>query len=439
MVPFLKSKKSVEMECLHILGGVPLKGSLRINGAKNGALPLMVASLLTDTPLVLEKIPLVADIYSMKDLLESLGTSIEQVDNTLTLHTKDILSFRASYERVRKMRASIVVLGALLARHGKAEVSLPGGCAIGVRPINFHLDGFRALGVDLEIHQGYVMAQVPSRGLPGGRYAFPKESMTGTQNLLFAAVLAKGESCLMNASHEPEITDLITCLQKMGAVIEGKGTSTLLIQGRPSLSGTQHAVLPDRIEMGTFMVAAAMTKGDLVLEGASLDLLPGVLSVLRNSGATIEDLGDNRVRVFSTTRPRPFELQTEPFPGFPTDLQAQFMALATLAEGDSSITETIWENRFMHVAELVRMGADIKIQGHTAWVKGRPHLTGAPVMATDLRASVGLVLAGLAAEGETTVRRIYHLDRGYEQIEERLKKCGARINRLTSEPQESEL
>jgi UDP-N-acetylglucosamine 1-carboxyvinyltransferase len=439
MVPFLKSKKSVEMECLHILGGVPLKGSLRINGAKKGALPLMVASLLTDTPLVLDKIPLVADIYSMKDLLESLGTSIEQVDNTLTLHTKDILSFRASYERVRKMRASIVVLGALLARHGKAEVSLPGGCAIGVRPINFHLDGLRALGVDLDIHQGYVMAQLPSRGLPGGRYAFPKESMTGTQNLLFAAVLAKGESCLMNASHEPEITDLITCLQKMGAVIEGKGTSTLLIQGRPSLSGTQHAVLPDRIEMGTFMVAAAMTKGDLVLEGASLDLLPGVLSVLRNSGATIEDLGDNRVRVFSTTRPRPFELQTEPFPGFPTDLQAQFMALATLAEGGSSITETIWENRFMHVAELVRMGADIKIQGHTAWVKGRPHLTGAPVMATDLRASVGLVLAGLAAEGETTVRRIYHLDRGYEQIEERLKKCGARINRLTSEPQESEL
>ncbi len=427
------------MECLHILGGVPLKGSLRINGAKKGALPLMVASLLTDTPLVLDKIPLVADIYSMKDLLESLGTSIEQVDNTLTLHTKDILSFRASYERVRKMRASIVVLGALLARHGKAEVSLPGGCAIGVRPINFHLDGLRALGVDLDIHQGYVMAQLPSRGLPGGRYAFPKESMTGTQNLLFAAVLAKGESCLMNASHEPEITDLITCLQKMGAVIEGKGTSTLLIQGRPSLSGTQHAVLPDRIEMGTFMVAAAMTKGDLVLEGASLDLLPGVLSVLRNSGATIEDLGDNRVRVFSTTRPRPFELQTEPFPGFPTDLQAQFMALATLAEGGSSITETIWENRFMHVAELVRMGADIKIQGHTAWVKGRPHLTGAPVMATDLRASVGLVLAGLAAEGETTVRRIYHLDRGYEQIEERLKKCGARINRLTSEPQESEL
>lgn len=425
------------MDYMQITGGVPLKGIIEINGAKNAALPLMVASLLTDDILSLDGIPLVKDVVSMQCLLEELGTSVVKFNKTFNLRTRDITSFRASYETVRKMRASIVVLGALLGRCGKAEVSLPGGCAIGLRPINFHMEGLKALGVNIDLQQGYIIATTNSGRVTGGYYKFPNITVTGTQNLIFAAVLASGESCIENVAIEPEITNLIECLLKMGAIIEGKGTSTLHIQGQPNLTGAKHTVLPDRIEIGTYMIAAAITKGDIILEGTDLTLLPGVCEILQQSGVNIQNFGHS-VRVWASDRCAPFHIRTDPFPGFPTDLQAQFMALSTLASGESSIIETIWENRFMHVCELMRMGADINMNGNCAVVRGQRMLTGAPVMATDLRASVGLVLAALAAEGETLVNRIYHIDRGYENIEHRLASCGAQIKRVSPNSSEKD-
>lgn len=427
------------MHTIHIKGGIPLHGTVDIYGAKNAALPLLASGLLTQEPLVLNNMPHLSDITHMMALLRALGAHIIQDKRRVTIFTPHAHTIKAPYDVVREMRASILVLGALLGRFGQAEVSLPGGCAIGVRPLNFHLDGLKALGVDLDIVQGYITAKAPHNRVPGGRYAFPAVSVTGTQNLIFAAVLAKGESCLANVALEPEITDLITCLQTMGARIEGKGTSTLHIQGVDGLLSGQHTVLPDRIEMGTFMIAAAITQGDLIIRHGDLSLLAAIMPFLEASGTKIESQKDGSVRVYSTQRPKAFSLTTQPYPGFPTDLQAQFMALATLAEGTSFITETIWENRFMHVNELARMGADINMNGNTACIHGQKTLSGAPVMATDLRASVGLVLAGLAAKGETILHRIYHIDRGYEKIEEKLRKCGADIKRLTSDPKTGEL
>lgn len=427
------------MDCIRIIGGRPLKGSIAINGAKNAALPLMASCLLTSDTLILEGVPQVADIHMMQLLLEDLGVQIHQFQKCFSFSANSLKGHQASYEFVRKMRASIVVLGALLGREGKAEVSLPGGCAIGVRPVNFHLEGLKALGATIDLEQGYVVATCPAGGLPGGEYTFPKPSVTGTQNLLFAAALARGESCIHNAALEPEIVDLVHCLQKMGACIDGEGTSTLRIQGRPSLKGTHHTVLPDRIEMGTYIMAAAITAGDLVLEGCHMNLLPQVDTVLSHIGVTIQPRDANRIQVSARHPLRSFDIETAPFPGIPTDLQAQFMALATVAQGESRITETIWENRFMHVPELGRMGACIDLQGHQAIITGGSQLKGAQVMATDLRASVSLVLAGLAAEGETLIRRVYHLDRGYEQLEEKLSACGALIQRLAESPSYEDL
>jgi UDP-N-acetylglucosamine 1-carboxyvinyltransferase len=421
------------MESIKILGGQSLKGSIPISGAKNAALPLMVLGLLTDEPLVLEGIPNVTDTHSMRHILEGIGTSVQHFSKRFVLQTHQATSLHASYDDVRKMRASFLVLGAMLGRFGLGQVSLPGGCVIGVRPINYHLEGFKALGAHIDTSNGDIIAKAPGGRLPGGHYTFPKPTVTGSQNVIFAAVLAKGESRLDHVAIEPEITDVITCLQKMGAKIEGKGTSTLHIQGVDALSGAQHSVLPDRIEMGTYMVAAALTRGDLIIEGGDLSLLPHVVECLEQSGSTITELGHNRIRIQAHDRPRPFHLSTAPYPGFPTDLQAQFMTLAALADGESTIMENIWENRFMHVAELARMGASITLDHHCATIQGKPHLTGAHVMATDLRASVGLVLAALVAQGETTIHRIYHLDRGYEVLERKLQNCGAIIHRIGSQ------
>ncbi len=421
------------MESIKILGGQSLKGSIPISGAKNAALPLMVLGLLTDEPLVLEGIPNVTDTHSMRHILEGIGTSVQHFSKRFVLQTHHATSLHASYEDVRKMRASFLVLGAMLGRFGLGQVSLPGGCVIGVRPINYHLEGFKALGAHIDTSNGDIIAKAPGGRLPGGHYTFPKSTVTGSQNVIFAAVLAKGESRLDHVAIEPEITDVISCLQKMGAKIEGKGTSTLHIQGIDALSGTQHSVLPDRIEMGTYMVAAALTRGDLIIEGGDLSLLPHVVECLEQSGSIITELGRNRIRIQAHDRPRPFHLSTAPYPGFPTDLQAQFMTLAALADGESTIMENIWENRFMHVAELARMGASITLDHHYATIQGKPYLTGAHVMATDLRASVGLVLAALVAQGETTIHRIYHLDRGYEVLERKLQNCGAIIHRIGSQ------
>ena len=426
-------KNTQFMESIKILGGQSLKGKIPISGAKNAALPLMVLGLLTHEPLILEGIPSVTDTQSMRRILEGIGTSIQHFSKRFVLQTHSATSLHASYDDVRKMRASFLVLGAMLGRFGLGRVSLPGGCVIGVRPINYHLEGFQALGAHIDTSNGDIIATAPSGRLPGGSYTFPKSTVTGSQNLLFAAVLARGESRLDNVAIEPEISDVITCLQNMGARIEGKGTSTLHIQGVDSLSGTQHCVLPDRIEMGTYMVAAAITCGDITIEGGDLSLLPYVVQCLEQSGTIITDLGNQRIRIQGIDRPMPFQISTEPYPGFPTDLQAQFMTLAAVAQGQSTIIENIWENRFMHVAELCRMGASITLDHHCATIQGKSHLTGAHVMATDLRASVGLVLAGLVAQGETTIHRIYHLDRGYESLERKLQNCGALIHRMKAQ------
>ncbi len=419
------------MDKLRIIGGQPLVGKIRISGAKNATLPLMAASLLTDGCLELSNVPNLVDVLSLQDLLRQHGVKINTAPEKLTmsLQAADIESTTAPYELVRKMRASIMVLGPLLARCGEARVSLPGGCAIGARPVNLHLEGLRALSAEIDISEGYIVAKA-KKGLIGADYRFPLVSVTGTENIMMAACLARGTTRLFNAACEPEVVDLANCLKAMGAHIEGAGTAQICIQGVDKLNGASHAVLPDRIETGTYAIAAAITGGDLELLGTSESLLPTALPLLQESGVSIEPI-PNGIRVKSLgQRPRRLKMMTQPFPGFATDLQAQFMALMAIAEGESHITESIFENRFMHVPELARMGADILIEGKTAYVKGVKGLKGAEVMATDLRASVCLVLAGLVAQGETVVQRVYHLDRGYEQLEQKLSACGANIERI---------
>jgi UDP-N-acetylglucosamine 1-carboxyvinyltransferase len=424
------------MDKIIIHGGRPLTGSLPISGAKNAALPLMAASLLTDAALVLENVPCVVDIASMGNLLGELGAEVIELaprngayGKTLTLSAAGLKDVIAPYELVRKMRASVLVLGPLLARTGRARVSLPGGCAIGTRPIDLHLKALAQLGAEIELAQGYVDACAP-RGLVGGDITFPGVTVTGTENVLMAAVLARGETILRNAAREPEVADLAECLISMGAKIDGLGTDILRVQGVEKLVGARHRVLPDRIETGTYAVAAVITDGALELRGTRLSLIKSVADALVAGGATIEEIGGGLRVMRRDGAVTGVDVMTEPYPGFPTDMQAQLMALMTVAGGAAMITETVFENRFMHVPELCRMGANINVHGGSAIVRGVPHLSGAPVMATDLRASVSLVLAGLAARGETVISRVYHLDRGYERLEDKLAACGAEIERV---------
>ena len=424
------------MDSIVIEGGKPLKGDIAISGAKNAALKVMAASLLTAEPLTLSNVPRLGDIASMRALLEELGVTVEAIEDGggygFKLQAKEIRSTTAPYDLVRKMRASVLVLGPLVARCGQAEVSLPGGCAIGTRPIDLHLSGLERLGATIELKEGYVFAKAPE-GLKGNEIVFEQVSVGATENLLMAATLAEGETRLVNAAREPEVADLAKCLTAMGAEIEGVGTSTLTIKGKPALGGGEHEVIADRIEAGTFAMAAGLTDGNLHLLGARADHLGSVIEVLQRAGITVTET-NRGLRVRRTNgRLRGTDVMTDPFPGFPTDLQAQFMAMMATAEGASMITETIFENRFMHVPELARMGADVTVHGASALVRGVERLTGAPVMATDLRASVSLVLAGLAAEGRTVLNRVYHLDRGYERLEEKLSACGAAIRREKAE------
>lgn len=424
------------MDRIIIHGGRPLKGSIPVSGAKNAALPLMAASLLSEQPLILDDLPRVADIASMATLLGALGveatdeTTIRPVGRRLRLCAAGLKDITAPYDLVRKMRASVLVLGPLVARVGHARVSLPGGCAIGTRPIDLHLRALAQLGAEIELSQGYVEARAP-QGLVGADITFPAVTVTGTENVLMAATLAKGETVLRNAAREPEVADLAHCLQAMGAAIEGIGTDTLRIEGRPCLQGAQHRVLPDRIEIGTYAVAAAITGGDLVLQGGRLSLIKSVAEALQASGVVLEEQDDALHVYRENGLINGVDIMTEPYPGFPTDMQAQMMALMTVAGGAAMITETVFENRFMHVPELCRMGANINVHGASAIIRGVAQLSGAPVMATDLRASVSLVLAGLAAQGETVVNRVYHLDRGYERLEAKLSACGAAIERVS--------
>jgi UDP-N-acetylglucosamine 1-carboxyvinyltransferase len=427
------------MDRIHITGGVPLDGVIAISGAKNAALPLMAASLLTAETLSLENVPDLADIATMANLLVQHGAAIAMPDDggvsgrRLDLSAAHITSITAPYDLVRKMRASVLVLGPLLARCGRARVSLPGGCAIGTRPIDMHIKGLRQLGARIELHEGYVNARAP-KGLRGAEIVFPSVSVGATENLLMAAALAEGETALINAAREPEIGDLAECLVAMGACIEGIGSDRLRITGVGRLHGASHRILPDRIETGTYMMAAAATAGEVRLTGTRLDLVATVASVLDSAGVEISETADALVVRRRNGVVAGVDISTAPYPGFPTDLQAQVMALMSVAEGASTITETIFENRFMHVPELARMGANITVHGASALVRGVPRLMGAPVMATDLRASVSLVVAGLAAQGETVINRVYHLDRGYERLEEKLAACGARIERLGDGP-----
>ena len=427
------------MDKIAVTGGTALHGTIPVSGSKNACLPLMTAALLTDQTLTLTNVPNLADIGTLSSLLASLGATVnhDREANRLDLRVARLSSPLAHYDIVRKMRASILVLGPMLARDGAGTVSLPGGCAIGARPVDLHLKGLEAMGATLDLRDGYVHASVP-RSVSGGRlrgvsYRFPVVSVGATENLLMAATLAKGTTRLVNAAREPEIVDLADCLSAMGAHIEGAGTSTIEIEGVDALSGTEHRVIADRIEMGSFMIAPAITGGDVTLEGGRLDLVSSLAEALDAAGVSVEEVPQGlRVRR-RNGKLDPVSIVTEPFPGYATDLQAQMMALMTLSEGTSSITEQIFENRFMHVPELARMGANIAINGNTAQVTGVESLRGAPVMATDLRASISLLLAGLAAQGETVVSRVYHLDRGYERVEEKLRACGARIERISGD------
>jgi UDP-N-acetylglucosamine 1-carboxyvinyltransferase len=422
------------MDAIRIYGGVPLRGEIPISGAKNAALPLMAACLLSDEPLVLENVPALADIKTMSQLLSQHGADVTRdgTDHALTLHAKTISSTEAPYDLVRKMRASVLVLGPLVAREGRARVSLPGGCAIGTRPVDLHLKALEALGAEIELTGGYVEARLPAgrARLKGAHFTFPMVTVGGTENVLMAAALAEGETVIENAAREPEITDLAKCLIAMGAKIEGLGSGTLRVQGVDRLHAARHAVVPDRIETGTYAIAAAITRGNLTLTNTRADLLDSVLDAMRQTGVSVT-VGESSITVTADNGLKGVDVMTEPYPGFPTDMQAQWMALMTTAEGAAMVTETIFENRFMHVPELGRFGADVNVHGASAIVRGKANLSGAPVMATDLRASVSLVLTGLAAKGETVVNRVYHLDRGYERLEEKLAACGARIERIT--------
>ena len=420
------------MDRIKITGGNQLNGEIQIGGAKNAALPLMAASLLTPERLTLENLPGVADIYAMAALLSELGVDV-QMDaeaRSVGLDGGNVTETTAPYDIVRKMRASVLVLGPLLARFGKARVSLPGGCAIGTRPVDLHLTALGQMGAEITLTGGYIDAHVQGR-FKGANILFPSVTVGGTENILMAAVLADGETVIANVAREPEVTDLALCLQAMGAEISGIDTDTLRIIGVSELGSAVHGILPDRIETGTYAIASAITGGDVVLKGAHMANNEAVFSVLKRAGVEIVDTEDGIRVTRKNGRIRGVDIMTEPFPGFPTDMQAQFMALLCMADGASMITESIFENRFMHVPELLRMGADINVHGSSVIVRGVEQLSGAPVMATDLRASVSLVLAGLAAESVTEVSRVYHLDRGYERIEEKLAACGAMIERAS--------
>ena len=413
---------------LIIHGGIPLEGDICISGAKNAALPILAATLLTTEPMVISNVPHLHDITTTMALLGGMGSEL-MVDEKLNIevNNRQIQNFFAPYELVKTMRASILVLGPLLSRYGQADVSLPGGCAIGSRPVNLHISGLEAMGAKIVVEGGYIRAR--AKRLKGAQLTLDMVTVTGTENLMMAATLAEGVTVIENAAREPEVVDLAHCLNSMGARIKGAGTDTIVIEGVDSLGGTTHSILPDRIETGTYLVAAAMTGGRVRLKNTRPDLLDAVIGKLREAGAEIEVDGNAITLTMNRERPAAVDIYTAPFPGFPTDMQAQFTALNCIAEGNGTITETVFENRFMHVQELQRMGADLKVEGNTAICTGVRQLTSAPVMATDLRASASLVLAGLVAQGDTVVDRIYHIDRGYETIEEKLQQLGAKIKR----------
>jgi UDP-N-acetylglucosamine 1-carboxyvinyltransferase len=415
------------MDKLVIEGGMPLRGAIPVSGAKNAALPILCAALLTPEPLRLANVPQLNDVRTMRTLLRQMGVSQQVTDGSVTLEAARIDWPLAPYELVKTMRASILALGPLVARCGEARVSLPGGCAIGLRPVDQHVKGLQAMGAEISLEHGYIEAR--AKRLAGVRFEFDVVTVTGTENLMMAATLAEGRTVLENAAREPEVVDLARCLRAMGAKIDGDGTDRITIEGVDALRGADHRVMPDRIETGTFAAAAAATHGDVTLEGASEASLRAVLEKLREAGATIATTAD-AIRVRGNGTLTPFHLSTAPYPDFPTDMQAQMMALATRAAGTSVVTETIFENRMMHVQELRRLGGDIEVEGNAATVRGVSRLTGANVMATDLRASACLVIAGLMADGETTIDRIYHLDRGYEKIDAKLSALGARIRRV---------
>ncbi|MEQ5870121.1 UDP-N-acetylglucosamine 1-carboxyvinyltransferase [Sagittula sp. NFXS13] len=420
------------MDSILVKGGGPLNGDIPIAGAKNACLTLMPATLLSEEPLTLTNAPRLSDIRTMTLLLQSLGAEVTALQDgkVLAMSSHALTSQRAEYDIVRKMRASILVLGPLLARYGYAEVSLPGGCAIGARPVDLHLKAMEALGAEMDLRDGYVHAKAPAGGLRGGEFEFPFVSVGATENALLAATLANGTTVLKNAAREPEIVDLAHCLQKMGAQIEGEGTSTITIQGVDRLGGATHSVVTDRIELGTYMLAPAICGGEVTCLGGRIELVESFCEKLDAAGISVEQTEKGLKVARRNGRVQAVDVTTEPFPGFPTDLQAQMMALMCTAEGTSVLEEKIFENRFMHAPELIRMGARIDVHGGHATVNGVDRLKGAPVMATDLRASVSLILAGLAAEGETLVSRVYHLDRGYENVEEKLSALGANIERV---------
>ncbi|MBI2891587.1 MAG: UDP-N-acetylglucosamine 1-carboxyvinyltransferase [Nitrospirae bacterium] len=417
------------MDRIKVEGGARLQGRVSISGAKNGALPSMAAALLAQGRFRLARVPSLMDVITMQKLLKRLGATCEYRtgEGVMEVEARQLTSVEAPYDLVRTMRASILVLGPLVARCGEAVVSLPGGCAIGSRPVDFHIEGLRRLGAAIELSDGYIRAR--TQGLKGARVVFPIPSVTGTENLLMAAVLAQGETVFENAACEPEVTDLARLLRAMGARIEGEGTTTIRVQGVSSLKAVDWEVVPDRIETGTFALAAAMTGGELVIERCRPEHVTALLDKVRAAGATVEE-HEGSVRVLGNGRPRAVDVTTDPYPGFPTDLQAQFMAWMAVAEGSSIVAERVFQQRFIHVSELRRMGADISVSGSQAVVRGVPALQGAEVMATDLRASASLVLAGLIAKGATVVHRVYHLDRGYERMVDKLRAVGARIDRL---------
>jgi UDP-N-acetylglucosamine 1-carboxyvinyltransferase len=417
------------MDKFRIQGGRPLAGEIAISGAKNSALPALAACLLTGEQVRLDRIPAVRDIRTMMQLLEHIGASVDVDGELVTVRAGTLERAEAPYDLVKTMRASSLVLGPLLARTGRARVSMPGGCAIGTRPINLHVSALEQLGAEITQSHGYVEALAP-QGLRGAAVQFDRITVTGTEDVLMAAVLAKGETVIGNAAREPEVQDLAALLNKMGARIQGAGTSTIRVQGVESLHGAEHTIIADRIEAGTFLIAGAMTRGDLLIDHCVPQHLDALAAKLRQAGAEVSEPRPDALRVRATARLRAADITTEEYPGFATDLQAQYMAMMTLAEGTSLITETIFENRFMHALELARMGADIRLDGRQAIVRGVEELTGAQVIASDLRASASLVLAGLVARGETVVDRVYHIDRGYERIEEKLARAGAQIERV---------
>jgi UDP-N-acetylglucosamine 1-carboxyvinyltransferase len=429
------------MDRIRIVGGQRLNGTIPISGAKNATLPLMIASLLTEDTLILENVPRLADVIQLQRILGNHGVDVmiagkrvgddPNQGRTIHISAKNIVDTTAPYDLVSRMRASFWVVAPLVARMGEAKVSMPGGCAIGTRPVDLLIMALEQLGAEIEIESGYVIARA-RKGLRGGEIVFPKVTVGGTHTALMAASLANGTTIIDNAAREPEVGDLVECLNKMGAKISGTGTSRLVVEGVAKLHGARHAVLPDRIETGTYAMAVAMTGGDVLLQNARPELLQAALDVLAQTGATVSPTNQGIRIARNGAGLAPVEVSTAPFPGFPTDLQAQLMALMTRAKGTSRITETIFENRFMHVQELVRLGARINLDGQTAAIEGVDRLNGAPVMATDLRASVSLVIAGLAAEGETMVNRVYHLDRGFERLEDKLVRCGAAIERISA-------